>query len=99
MPDYQPANCRRSYQADSLPFKMFGDSFAKRLRPLRELKHSRTLKVNSAVKTARQLKMALEQSVRFFESIDYLFWLQISTSIFCGSCYNHCPHGPLLEFS
>jgi len=80
MTNHDSTDRRRRDELNSLPLKLLGNRFSKRLSVLRKLKHERTLQIDRAMQTTRKLKMALEQSAGLSELIDHLFSVQCLTS-------------------
>lgn len=80
MSDHDSTNRRRRDERNPRIRKLLRDRSSKRLSLLGKLKHARTLKIDSAVQSAGQLKMTFQQRAGLFELVDYFFRFQILTS-------------------
>src|SRR5678816_3033763 len=83
--NHDPANRRRRHELNSLASILLRNRASEAFCTLRKLKHERTLQIDRAVQTTRQLKMTFQQRAGSSELIDHLFSVQFLTSL-CMYC-------------
>src|SRR5688500_14636192 len=80
MPEDEPANRRRGHALNPLPGKLARNSVTERRGPFRKLEHERTMEIDRAMQTTRELKVAFQQRARLFELINHFISVQLFTS-------------------